>query len=326
MGKMTGKISSGKRQNYLSFMFVPHNNGRVRTIRINNYRTTLLSITAIMLVSLLILTGYTLSVVKQNQELKTRHELELSLILAQKAELEDFIANQTQELIENSELISAAATTKTISENALEQFKAEYEDMVVAYVDNNMKTIKSVSRGNSKEMTFKEGLQELRSLIELVKSAKLSEDNTNDKIVKKEKELTSYLDSLPTYWPVDNSTTVHSDFGRRLHPIYKYYRQHDGIDIGNKNYPTIYAAGDGKVIQTGKNSGYGNFVVIDHSNGFRTVYAHLKSYSVKVGDWVKKGQKIAKMGNTGTSTGTHLHFEIQINGVPTNPLKFLEKR
>ncbi len=325
MKKMTGKISA-KRRNYLSFMLVPHRKGTVRTIRINNYRTTLLSVTAIMLVALLMLTGYTLSVVRQNKELIVQHEQELNLILSQKTELEDFIANQTKELIENSELIAAAATSKTISEKAVEQYKTEYEDMVVAYVDDNMKTIKSVSRGSSKEMTFKESLQELRSLIEVVQSAKLSEDNTNDKIEKKEAELTNYLNSLPTYWPVDNSTTIHSAFGRRLHPIYGYYRQHDGIDIGDKNYPTIYAAGAGKVIQAGKSSGYGNYVTIDHGNGFRTLYAHLKSYNVKVGDWVKKGQKIAKMGNTGTSTGTHLHFEIQINGVATDPTKFVEKR
>lgn len=279
-----------------------------------------------MLVSLLMLTGYTLSIVKQNQELKAHYEQELNQILAQKTELENYIANQTRELIENSQLISTAASTKTISQNLIDQFKTEYEDMVVAYVDKNMKTIKSVSRGGSKEMTFKESVQELRSLIDLLKSAKLSEEVTNEKIEKKEKELTSYLDSLPTYWPVDYGNTVHSGFGRRLHPIYGYYRNHDGIDIGNPQYPTIYAAGSGKVVFTGKNSGYGNYVIIDHGNGFRTVYAHLKSYSVKVGDWVKKGQKIAKMGNTGTSTGTHLHFEIQINGVPTNPLNFVEKR
>ena len=83
MKRMTGKIST-KRRNYLSFMFVPHRKGGVRTIRINNYRTTLLSLTAMMMIALLMLTGYTLSVVKENQELKTRHNQELELILAQK--------------------------------------------------------------------------------------------------------------------------------------------------------------------------------------------------------------------------------------------------
>lgn len=325
MKKMTGKISTKKR-NYLSFMLVPHHKGGVRTIRINNYRTTLLSITAIMLVALLILTGYTLSVVKENQMLKAQHNQELEFILSQKAELEDYIANQTSELIENAELISAASTTKTISEQAVDQYKSEYEDMVVAYVDNNMSTIKSVSRGNSDEITFKESIKELRSLIELVESAKLSEDDTNSKINKKENELTNFLNALPTYWPVDNSTAIHSDFGRRYHPIYKYYRNHDGIDIGNRQSPTIYASGDGKVVEAGRTNGYGNYVAISHGNGFKSLYAHLSSYNVKVGDWVKKGQKIAKMGNTGTSTGTHLHFEIQVNGVPTDPKKYLEKR
>lgn len=325
MGKLRGRITSGRR-NYMSFMLVPHRRGKVRTIRLSSYRTTLLSVTAIMLVSLLMLTGYTLSITRQNQELKAHYEQEIAQILAQKAELENYIAGQTKELMENSELISTAVSTKTISENLIEQFKNEYEDMVIAYVDNNMKTIKSVSRGSSKEMTFKESVQELRSLIDLLQSAKLSEEEANEKIEKKEKELTSYLDSLPTYWPVDNGNTVHSGFGRRLHPIYKKYRNHDGIDIGNPNYPTIYAAGSGKVVFAGKNSSYGNYVIIDHGNGFRTLYAHLKSYSVKVGDWVKKGQKIARMGNTGTSTGTHLHFEIHINGVPTNPLNFVERR
>ncbi len=325
MKKMTGKVST-KRRNYLSFMFVPHRKGAVRTIRINNFRTTLLSLTAMLLVALLTLTGYTLSVVKENQTLKAQHNQELEFILAQKSELENYIANQTNELIENAELISAASTTKTISENAVEQYKCEYEDMVVAYVDNNMSAIKTVSRGSSKEITFKESLTELRSLIELVESAKLSEDDTNNKISKKESELTNFLNALPTYWPVDKSTTIHSDFGRRFHPVYKYYRSHDGIDIGIKSYPTIYAAGDGKVVEAGRSGGYGNYVAISHGNGFKTLYAHLSSYSVKAGDWVKKGQKIAKMGNTGTTTGTHLHFEIQVNGVPTDPKKYLEKR
>lgn len=325
MKKLTGKISR-KRRNDLSFMFVPHRKGNIKTFRIANYRTTLLAVTAILLVALLAITGYTLSLARENNLLKAQHDLEIQALLEEKAKLEDYIASQTNELIENASLISAAATTKTISEKSVEQYKSEYEEMVLTYVDNNMSTIKSVSRGSSKEKSFKEALSDLRSLINLVQSAKLSEDTTNDKISKKESELTSYLDSLPTYWPVDNATTIHSAFGRRLHPVYKRYSHHDGIDIGNKRYTNIYAAGDGKVVEATRVGGYGNYIMIDHGNGFCTVYAHLSSYDVKVGDWVKKGQKIAKMGNTGTSTSTHLHFEIRINNVPINPVLYLEKR
>lgn len=325
MKKLTGRISS-KGRNYLSFMFIPHKKGNIRTIRINHYRTTLLSITAILLVTMLTITGYTLALANQNRLLKAQHNEEVQALLSQKSLLEDYIANQTSELIENAELISEAATTKTISENAIEQFKTEYEDVVLTYVDANMSTIKSVSRGNSKEMTFLEAVSDLQGLLKLLDNAKLSEDDTTSKIVEKEAELKSFLNTLPTYWPVDYSTSIHSAFGRRFHPIYKYYTNHDGIDIGSKKYPNIYAAAGGKVIEAGRNGGYGNYIVISHGNGFKTLYAHLKSFNVKAGDWVKKGQKIATMGNTGTSTGTHLHFEIHVNGVPTNPTKYLIKR
>lgn len=325
MRKLTGKISI-KRRHDLSFMFVPHRKGSVRTLRIRNFRTTLLSVTAVLLVLMLAITGYTLSLARENKQLKSLHDQEIQTLLDEKAKLEDYILSQTSELIENADLISSAVSSKTISENTIEEYKEQYEDMLLSYVDKNMTTIKTVSRGVSKEQTFKESLSDLRSLINLVQSAKLSEDTTNDRISKKETELTNLLNALPTYWPVDNCNTVHSAFGRRLHPVYKYYTNHDGIDIGNKSYRSIYAAGDGKVIEARRNGGYGNYIVISHGNGFKTVYAHLSSFNVKAGDWVNKGQKIAKMGNTGTSTGTHLHFEIQINDVPINPLNYLEKR
>lgn len=323
MKKMTGKTSA-KRRNYLSFMFVPHNKGTVHTIRINNYRTTLLSITAIMLVALLMLTGFTLSVVNENKSLKVEHARELEAIVAQKEQLEDYIANQTQQLIENTELISAASSSRSQTDKAISKLTSEYEDMVVSYVDNNMQSIKKVSRGASSGATFKDGLSELRSLIDVVKSAKLAEDDVSSQIAKKETELTNYLNSLPTKWPLDEVVSVASNFGRRLHPIYHRYIDHDGIDIGSVKNSPIYASGAGKVIHAGWNGGYGNCVIIDHGNGFESVYGHLNSYSVKVGDWVKKGQQIAKMGNTGTSTSAHLHYELRINDTPTDPKKYLE--
>jgi murein DD-endopeptidase MepM/ murein hydrolase activator NlpD len=110
---------------------------------------------------------------------------------------------------------------------------------------------------------------------------------------------------------------ISSPFGPR------WGRMHEGIDI-DINYAPVYAAGDGKVVYTGnKGDGYGVMVVIDHGEGFETIYGHLSRSSVNIGDEVYKGQRIATSGNTGRSTGAHLHFEVRVNGVPRNPLGYL---
>lgn len=98
---------------------------------------------------------------------------------------------------------------------------------------------------------------------------------------------------------------------------------HKGIDIARPSDRTIKAADNGKVVSVGWDGGYGNKIVIDHQNGYRTVYAHLSSTSVKVGQTVPKGSKIGVMGSTGRSTGVHLHFEIYKNGKLENPLKYI---
>ncbi|MUT67472.1 M23 family metallopeptidase [Paenibacillus sp. NEAU-GSW1] len=109
--------------------------------------------------------------------------------------------------------------------------------------------------------------------------------------------------------------SLSSKYGQR------WGRSHKGIDItGNK---TIMAADNGVIEFVGTKSGYGNVVIIDHKNGYKTLYGHLSSYSVKKGQIVEKGDKIGIMGSTGRSTGVHLHFEIHKNGVIQNPLKYL---
>ncbi|PWW08808.1 murein DD-endopeptidase MepM/ murein hydrolase activator NlpD [Paenibacillus cellulosilyticus] len=115
-------------------------------------------------------------------------------------------------------------------------------------------------------------------------------------------------------WPI-SSHTLSSSFGKR------WGKMHEGIDLVGSS--TIMAADDGVVEFAGEKSGYGNCVIINHKNGYKTLYGHMKSISVKEGEIVEKGDKIGVMGNTGHSTGTHLHFEIQKNGVVQNPLKYL---
>jgi murein DD-endopeptidase MepM/ murein hydrolase activator NlpD len=101
---------------------------------------------------------------------------------------------------------------------------------------------------------------------------------------------------------------------------------HPGADIANRAAPPVIAADGGVVTVAGwpDNYGYGNRVMIDHGNGYQTLYAHLSNIYVSTGQRVSKGQAVGKMGSTGRSTGTHLHFEIRFKGIAVNPLAILK--
>jgi murein DD-endopeptidase MepM/ murein hydrolase activator NlpD len=123
-------------------------------------------------------------------------------------------------------------------------------------------------------------------------------------------------------WPLTGYTTITSEFGMRIHPILRTKRMHTGIDISAPGGVEIKAAQSGNVIFSGWNGANGNTVIIDHENGFSTLYAHQSSILVRKGDKVVAGQAIGKVGSTGWSTGNHLHFEIRYNNEHKNPLDY----
>jgi LysM repeat protein len=108
------------------------------------------------------------------------------------------------------------------------------------------------------------------------------------------------------------------------HQSQGFGRRHTGIDLDWRSGTTIHAAGSGRVIlvSRGWGGGYGNHIIIDHGNGITTLYGHLSAFKVSAGEYVEAGQVIGIMGSTGWSTGTHLHFEVRRNGVPTNPMNY----
>jgi len=109
-----------------------------------------------------------------------------------------------------------------------------------------------------------------------------------------------------------------------MHPIYKQRRFHQGIDLRAPVGTAVYTAQTGRVSSAAWNGGYGKLVVIEHDNGFSTRYAHLSRFCVSGGEHVRQGQKIALSGNTGLSTGPHLHFEIrQAGGNSIDPARFI---
>ncbi|RDU71517.1 M23 family metallopeptidase [Helicobacter brantae] len=131
---------------------------------------------------------------------------------------------------------------------------------------------------------------------------------------------------IPNGYPMDYYRRISDTFGYRIHPILQRKHLHAGVDFSAEIGTPIYATADGVVEFARKdyNGGYGNLIKIDHSFGFKTYYAHLNDLLVKRGDFVKKGQIIAYSGNSGISTGPHLHYEIRFLGAYIDPQIFIE--
>lgn len=129
--------------------------------------------------------------------------------------------------------------------------------------------------------------------------------------------------TLPSSRPVEIGHNS-SGYGWRVDPFTGKMAFHEGLDFVAETGSPIYAAAYGMVVAAGPTPDYGNIVKIDHGAGLETRYAHTSLIMVKVGDRVQKGQLIARVGNTGRSTGAHLHFEVRLNGVPLDPRKYLQ--
>jgi peptidase M23B len=124
-------------------------------------------------------------------------------------------------------------------------------------------------------------------------------------------------------WPVPGYTVISSNYGMRTHPITGVYKLHTGVDIRAPLGATFIAANDGIVTKASYNGAYGNMVIIDHGGGVSTLYAHGSEILVQVGQTVKRGEPVLKVGSTGYSTGPHAHFEVRLSGVVTNPMPYI---
>lgn len=131
----------------------------------------------------------------------------------------------------------------------------------------------------------------------------------------------SILRSTPTLLPTRGWIT--SYYGPRMSPYSARVKMHEGLDIGAQIGTQIHAPADGVVTYSGAKPGFGNTLQIDHGYGLETIYAHAKSLKVKRGQHIERGEYIAQVGNTGYSTGPHLHYEVRVNGIPVDPLYYI---
>ncbi|MHB1483419.1 MAG: M23 family metallopeptidase [Saccharofermentanales bacterium] len=206
-----------------------------------------------------------------------------------------------------------------IQNNKIEQQTASISDTILKALLNNFETNKTASRSAS----VKNYVKEARNLIVLnskLKAFKKTKDYTLIDLSSYESALTSRLDRIPSLKPISGNFP---DYGWRIHPIFRYKQFHPASDQGAASGTKIRAAGSGYVVESSYDGRSGNYIVINHGNGFVTTYMHNSKNLVKAGTKVKKGDVIGKVGSTGTATGPHLHFQITYNGSPFNPQDIL---
>ena len=163
--------------------------------------------------------------------------------------------------------------------------------------------------------------------MDILKKQLYVQSNSLEELIGLGKSLEDRSRCVPAIQPVANKDLKRtaSGYGMRIDPIYRTLRFHSGMDFSAPVGTDIYATGDGQVVFSGWKQGYGNCIIIDHGYDFKTLYGHQSKNLVRVGQKVTRGEVIGLVGNTGKSTGPHLHYEVLIQGKPDNPAKYYFK-
>jgi murein DD-endopeptidase MepM/ murein hydrolase activator NlpD len=215
-------------------------------------------------------------------------------------------------------------------ENVLEdlQQRDDYIYRVIFETDPIPSTIRQAGFGGTNKYAHLESMDNkdlvintARKLDILSKEAYIQSKSYDD-VLKMAMQKEQMLASIPSIQPVSNKDLKRtaSGWGFRIHPIYKIRKFHYGMDFTASVGTDVYVTGDGIIREvTTEHSGYGRMILVDHGFGYQTLYGHLSNFKVKPGEKVKRGEIIGFVGNSGTSTSPHLHYEVHKNGEPVNP-------
>lgn len=220
-----------------------------------------------------------------------------------------------------------------LSESVLKEFETKDRDLyrVALYAEKLPDEVRAMVAGGEKANSYLEGF----SYSELIKDVDRRTDNLKRKLygqslsyqqlLKLAKDKEKLLECIPAIQPVRNGDLkrLASGYGWRIDPIYKTRKMHTGMDFTADKGTEVYATGNG-VVESLESSfwGYGKCIVINHGYGYKTRYAHLHAFKVKEGQKIRRGELIGLIGNTGKSTGPHLHYEVEKNGEKVNPVNY----
>lgn len=225
-----------------------------------------------------------------------------------------------------------------LQQNELREFANRLEDVrkemvILAQNDAKMRALAQISQPNSNSGNIQVGIggpvenapesdmSNLQQQIDQIRSSIDLRRESQEEVRGFLTEQSSLLSAKPIGLPARGWLT--SNFGIRKSPFSNERTMHEGIDIAARVGTPVYSTAAGIVSQAQYEDGYGKLVVIDHGYGYKTLYGHNSKLMVKVGQRIKRGDLIAASGNTGSSTGAHVHYEVRLNGVPFNPRKFM---
>jgi murein DD-endopeptidase MepM/ murein hydrolase activator NlpD len=210
------------------------------------------------------------------------------------------------------------------------QLRDENLYRAILHADSIPLSIRKSGFGGSNRYEYLKGLPNSDLVIattikmDMLKKQLYVQSNSFDELVSIGKDMENKLKCLPAIQPVANKDLrrTASGYGMRIDPIYHIPRFHAGMDFIAERGTEIYATGNGTVVYASWKQGYGNCIIINHGYDYETLYGHIDKYKVRIGQKVMRGEIIATVGNTGKSTGSHLHYEVLFKGRNDNPAKY----
>ena len=293
-------------------MFLPGPNARVRTLRISKsvIKSVLLSLAGVLVLSAYLI--YELNDVQgKAEELQSMREE----LMQQKVQVQNFALD----LIDYKRQMFLVRGLDTKLRRAVGLGPRDKTQLLLGIGGPEELGLQNLTTIGEKKQD--QALKEMHQELTQLQGAASKQETSLETLIEYFEDKRSLFASTPAAWPVRGWVT--SPFGDRISPITGKEQFHEGIDIAVQVGTPVLAPADGVVVKACFESGYGNMVELSHGYGLKTVFGHNSRLNVKVGQHVKRGDIISYSGNTGSSTGPHVHYEVRVNGLPVNPVRYL---
>lgn len=301
-----------KKKEYFTFMFLPGPNKRVRTLSISKsaLKTAGVAFLGVMALSLYLVYEYNDVKGKVGELQSVREEL-----MQQKAQVQGFALN----MLDYKRQMFLLRDLDTRLRRVVSLGPRDKAQQVLGIGGPDELGLQNLTSLGEKKQ--EEALKEMHQELTQLKGVASKQEASLQMLIEYFEDKRSLFASTPAIWPVRGWVT--SPFGNRTSPFSGIVKLHEGVDIAAQTGTPVMASADGIVLKAGFSTGYGNVVEISHGYGIKTMYAHNSRLNVKAGQRVRRGDVVAYVGDSGHSTGPHLHYEVRLNGLPVNPGKYM---